>query len=399
MFGFQIMSKDLLRIHKVIFYFFLVAVIFIIPSAVLAQKNTATSWGEVSDINPQISRAWLAYYVVAQIDEPPYPRYNNTKAHIQLFVEATYQGITKLYGSNVENNNPATWLVVGNEGPLNPDPVSGFTNFPNLQTVTGYTTIDTWPAMVGSPVILFYESYVFCNAYKKGYRKYFMKDVLDEAGIPWAGGTDKYIVRGLHRYYACVIYNGTKIETPKKEKALRICARETAYHTQNALRTAYVNWLFAYLHTPYEYGGMWFGGKTNQNWVLQGSYYGYGIDCSAIVSAGAKWAGYNWNTGYGIGNWRYTTTNLTTVTTTTFPLDDPFGVGDILNKVGSHVVTVIDIDGDDIVIIEAAGEEYDAATYIWSNRNKNASQVRVVKVKLSHYIGDSYIKRRLVPRQ
>jgi len=112
------------------------------------------------------------------------------------------------------------------------------------------------------------------------------------------------------------------------------------------------------------------------------------------VSAGAKWAGYNWT-----GGWRKNTDGLVNVSTATFPGDDPFGVGDILNKPGSHVVTVIGINGDTIDIIEAAGENRSTATYEWANRAMNGSQVRVMEdLSLKDdYTDKGYVKRRLVP--
>jgi hypothetical protein len=147
--------------------------------------------------------------------------------------------------------------------------------------------------------------------------------------------------------------------------------------------------------SSYEYGGLWFGGLRSDNWVTQGSYKGYGIDCSALVSAGTKWAGYNW-----AGWWRKTTSSLADVSTTTFPVNDPFGVGDILNKPGSHVVTVINIDGNTIDIIEAVGDSR-SRTYSWANRETNLSQTKISPNRRleEDYTDCGYLKRRLIPNQ
>ena len=207
----------------------------------------------------------------------------------------------------------------------------------------------------------------------------------------------------LSLYLARVTYKGNTVETPRENHALRISVRETSYSTPDTRRTDYTNWLFAYLGVPYEYGGTWFGGKKSNNWVLQGDYRGYGIDCSALVSNAAKWAGYNWNTGYGTGGWRYVCDTLPSVTTTTFPGNDPFGVGDILNNLSDkHVKTVISINRTTgiIGIIEAAGEKETRASYEWANRATNASLVRVVRnLDIEDHIDQHYSKLRLVPNQ
>lgn len=118
----------------------------------------------------------------------------------------------------------------------------------------------------------------------------------------------------------------------------------------------YLKWLTAYYDIPYEWGGYWFGGKEGNNFGGHNTYEGYGVDCSGLVSIGAKLAGYNWspdwraNTSmlaYGPDGEKYDPNNPDSK-----PNDDYYSIkinaadlkpGDILNKAGGHVVTVYGI--------------------------------------------------------
>jgi hypothetical protein len=369
--------------------------LFILTTPIFAQApKKATDETQGGMLFPKIVAAWFAYSMPEGWTEAPYPTWDDGFGY-NLFVKALFQGQYKLYHlyGSTPTSDPADYYTVGYDGPLNPDPIAGFTSFPKLDQSVTLTPSYLWDSESwGFRDIKLFMNNSMCYAFKDGSgRKY--KFLYDERSGAW---DDIPIDIGLNRVSAEVSYKGNTVTTNKGENAVRICVRHSDYTTPNAQRTTYVNWLFAYLHTPYQYGGTWYGGKTSDNWVAQGSYTGYGIDCSALVSAGAKWAGYNWT-----GGWRKTTIGLVGVSTTIFPENEPFGVGDILNKPGSHVVTVIGLNGNTVNIIEAAGEGNRTVTYDWANRATNGSQTRVVSgAKLEEdYTDKGYVQRRLVPHQ
>lgn len=82
----------------------------------------------------------------------------------------------------------------------------------------------------------------------------------------------------------------------------------------------------------------------------------YGIDCSGLVSCGARWAGYNWK------SWRVTASDLAT-SYYSCQIEDPnnnLQPGGILTRPGRHVVSVYQytpghLDIPDSRIIEAIG--------------------------------------------
>jgi cell wall-associated NlpC family hydrolase len=157
-----------------------------------------------------------------------------------------------------------------------------------------------------------------------------------------------------------------------EEFAVRISVRDMNATSPNPRKQEYLRWLTAYLNTPYSYGGEWFGGWADDKYnTYPGGAYEldiqnhYGIDCSGLVSCGARWAGYNWNP------WRRRTS--------TIPysgIDDPnnnLQPGDILIYPGHHVVTVYryipgHLSISDSQIIEAVGGNIDR-TWIRSNVN------------------------------
>ncbi|MCH8806991.1 MAG: hypothetical protein IH986_12995 [Planctomycetes bacterium] len=62
-----------------------------------------------------------------------------------------------------------------------------------------------------------------------------------------------------------------------------------------------LRWATAFIHTPYENGGIWFGGKGDNDKQPQGGwagsgYQGYGMDCNGFINAAAFLAGIEWPT-------------------------------------------------------------------------------------------------------
>jgi hypothetical protein len=365
-----------------------------LPVDAVSKKKVTMDLTGGGEFCPKIVAAWIAFSMGTGSTEAPYP-INTVGFAPNLFVKALYKGEYKLYHMfGALQVNPVDYYTVGYDGPLNPNPIAGFTTFPKLNQSVTLTPSYRWDdATWGVPNIKLVMNNCLCYAFESGVgRKY--KFIYDDWSLINLYDLDLNNYIGINRVSAEVSYAGNTVITNKGENALRICIRSSDYSTPNAQRTAYVNWLFAYIHTPYQFGGSWFGGKTSDNLVPQGSYTGYGIDCSGLVSNGAKWAGYNWST------WRQFTFTLSDVSTTTFPENEPFGVGDILNKSHSHVVTVIGLDGNTINIIEAAGDNK-SATYEWANRATNASQTRVVigDELQRDFINKGYVQRRLIPHQ
>jgi len=113
---------------------------------------------------------------------------------------------------------------------------------------------------------------------------------------------------------------------------LTATARASARNIPAPLR-----WLFCYLYEPYEWGGHWFGGRDSEGEYRGGGsgYQGYGIDCSGLVSCGARWARYNWP------GWRYYTIGIPSVSEEIPNADvEP---GDILNRPTDHCRTCINL--------------------------------------------------------
>lgn len=176
-----------------------------------------------------------------------------------------------------------------------------------------------------------------------------------------------------------------------EEFAVRISVRDSTVTSPNPRKQEYLRWLTAYLDTPYSYGGEWFGGwADNQYNTFPGAAYEggiqnhYGIDCSGLVSCGARWAGYNWSP------WRVTTTCLTGsyYTTVINNPDQNLQPGDILNRPGHHVVSVYrytpgHLNVADSWIIEAIGGNIDRT---WIRQN----------VSIQDYLDDGYTARELV---
>jgi len=126
-----------------------------------------------------------------------------------------------------------------------------------------------------------------------------------------------------------------------EEFAVRISVRDSGVTSPDPHKQEYLQWLTAYLNTPYSYGGEWFGGWADDKYNTYpvaayetGIQNHYGCDCSGLVSCGARWAGYNWSP------WRHLTSDLNNVSTLIADPNMDLQPGDILNKPGVHVVTV-----------------------------------------------------------
>ncbi|MCM8759885.1 MAG: hypothetical protein NC906_08980, partial [Candidatus Omnitrophica bacterium] len=132
----------------------------------------------------------------------------------------------------------------------------------------------------------------------------------------------------------------------------------------------YLQWLTSFLEVPYEWGGHWYGGRADENGdvtYVDNGYDGYGTDCSGLVSAAARWAGYNWSP------WRQTTSTLNGVSSEITDPDTNLRPGDILNKAGFHVVTVYQytpghINEPDSEVIESVGGDVDR---VWIRTDVN----------------------------
>ncbi len=130
----------------------------------------------------------------------------------------------------------------------------------------------------------------------------------------------------------------------QNELAVRISVRRVANWVQTERKRRYLEWLTSFLEVPYEWGGHWYGGRadgTDDTIREDPGYHGYGTDCSGLVSAGARWAGYNW--GRGQYPWRTNCTGLMDPWYTRPQTIENMEPGDILNDPGSHVVTIYQI--------------------------------------------------------
>jgi len=373
--------------------------------AALAQLKRNETMDETfgGTLAPKITEAWIAFYITDVWTDPPIP-FDNTHLSIKLVVKAIFQGQTHLYAGITAAENAVLWSVYGVDGATEAAPLS----YPTVQSVTNISTIEPWPSFfkhfpatqddianaikLGQPTVTWYIHNQKCIAYRKASdRKYSYNDVsADNSWLInniWGNDTTSLLVPGLVRMRAVVDYKGRSIETPKYEYSTRFLVRTHNSFCSNERRNKYIQYLHMYLNEPYEFGGKSVGGKICLRWdtyagidAKGNKYYTddkHGTDCSGLVAKGAKWAGYNWPLGQNYG-----TGNIPNVSGTTFPPSDPFGPGDILNKVQDHVVTVTMLDGDSFDLIEAIGG--------------NTSIVRSSQSEsLAAYIANGYVKRRL----
>jgi len=171
------------------------------------------------------------------------------------------------------------------------------------------------------------------------------------------------------------------------EYSVRISVRKLSEDTwpETQIMRSYLQWLTSFIDIPYEWGGYWYGGRADDKGNVtnvDNDYEGYGIDCSGLVSAAARFAGYNWNP------WRQSTSTLNSVSVEIQNPNINLRAGDILNRPYGHVVTVYQytpgqIDQNTSRIIESSGRK---------------DKVRIKdSVKIQDYIDTGYKARRLIP--
>lgn len=151
----------------------------------------------------------------------------------------------------------------------------------------------------------------------------------------------------------------------------------------------FLQWASAYHSLPSEWGGSWFGGRTDDKLDRSGrddADNHYGIDCSGLVSAAAGWVGYNWDP------WR---TNVDGIINRSRDLGQTPDVrpGDVLTLAGHHVRIVFDAQPGhynqaDSETLESAGDEGSKIT--------DDNMVRLRRgVKISDLLKNGYEARRL----
>ncbi|MFH1096414.1 MAG: fibronectin type III domain-containing protein, partial [Candidatus Desantisbacteria bacterium] len=283
-----------------------------------------------------------------------YP-FDNDTVTIKTFVFANDGNGTKTYCDTLVNND-GYWYGVGNNGALTLE-------FDNIQSLPINTLIYQWPTGQQQPSFNWQEIYYYTTVPASNTdfnRNYWTTTATSTVVSNW--GTQSSFEIGTRRYVGIVTLGTQSVKSLSGESATRISIRRNNTPVgQNDRSTQYLRWLTAFLQSsasndtegiPYEWGGYWFGGKTGNAVGGDGAYEGYGIDCSGLVSCGARFAGYGWNP------WRKTTSGLPDVSDEiTSAQIQP---GDILNNPGDHVVTVYAVDRSDpkiikVQIIEAAG--------------------------------------------
>lgn len=162
---------------------------------------------------------------------------------------------------------------------------------------------------------------------------------------------------GLCRYWVSASRNGITKHSPDEEQATRIAVRPSRnFGLQSGQRLNYLRWVHTYKDEPYEYGGHWFGGLTSDQWVGgELGYQGYGIDCSGLVSCGARWAEYGWSP------WRKNRVQIDAVTSAIAAEDA--GPGDIM-LTDDHVRTIYERSGGTINMISAEGTTTSKVVYV-----------------------------------
>lgn len=221
-----------------------------------------------------------------------------------------------------------------------------------------------------------------------GYNRTPLADINDKFGFSFQGARAS---PGVTRYQVeIMLAEGTdweqKLVSGDKELATRVAlAEEIEEYGKN--NYGLLDYLPVFLRTRYEWGGWWFGGKDSGGKYAGKplGYDGYGTDCSGYVTAVARLSGYGWTE-------KHLGTGQLVEPAYSAPVSvDDFEPGDILNKVGDHVVICssrepIDPENpvggrDKITIYQSSGGE----------RGVN----RQNRVSLQKYIDKKYKPRRL----
>ncbi|MEK7275107.1 MAG: hypothetical protein AAB110_07610, partial [Candidatus Desantisbacteria bacterium] len=334
---------------------------------------------KTTQLLPRLDRIRI-YYHNETTPSRAYP-FDNDSVTVKAIVWANDGNGTKTY-CDAALVNDGYWYEAGKNGADN--------SFPGTPTLPANTIIYSWPSSWQTP------SFNWTVMYHHGSstigdtnnRNYWYATETSTHISGW-GTTRNYDV-GVRRYNVIVTLGTYSVSSPNSEYAARISIRNhNTPQGYNDRATQYLRWLTMYLQTaqpdgqdgiPYEWGGHWFGGKTGNNVGGSDSYDGYGIDCSGLVSCGARFAGYGWN------SWRKGTGQLPEVSDGI--TEAQIQPGDILNKPGSHVATVYDVDRSNpnnikVRVIEAAGGQVNK---VWITQPRNLKQ---------YYLSDKYIIRRL----
>ena len=340
-------------------------------------KVSFTVGGETTEDKVKLTVCELkVYYHNDTHTDEPYPCHNDTVKAKAILTTGNHAY------SDANFSNDGNWYAVGTDGPLDPwptSPVNGFTTFPTLSSTT-YANVETYPSyFTGASVTFKKLQHNASDEIANSNRDYSYTET-DQSATGW-GFTVGYDSAMRYRYRVSVV-KGTQYFDSANGKLRKFATRVNFRNVSMPLdpnSKTYLRWLTAFMGIPYEWGGHWFGGKVGSNVGGLDDYEGYGIDCSGLVSCGAKqqWSGYNWSP------WRRTTSNLPDVSTQIS--NNQVSPGDILNKVGVHVVTVTERQGNTIDIIEATG-----ATGV--------NKVRILtNQSLTQYTNNGYVPRRLNP--
>jgi len=312
-----------------------------------------------------------------------YP-FDNDILTVKAFVWVNDGNGTKTY-CNVAINNDGRWYAAGSNGiPI---------EFDNTPALPANTPIYQWPTNWQTPSFNWTVIYHHASDSLGNHNRNYWYTTQTSTVISGWGITRNYTV-GTRRYSVTATLGNKSVNSPNNEYATRISVRSSNTpqgHSNQA--TDYLRWLTAFLQSssidgqdgiPYEWGGHWFGGMIGNGVGGADTYDGYGIDCSGLVSCGARFAGYGWNP------WRRGTGQLPEVSDEITPAQ--VQPGDILNKSGSHVVTVYEVregvQGTEVKVIEAAGNtvNVESINKVWI-RNFVSLQTK--------YLNNGYTIRRL----
>ncbi len=200
-----------------------------------------------------------------------------------------------------EEINDGKWYATGSEGsqagsgmPNLSVPVLSVSDVPKI-----YKWSDTWQQPNFEWKILFNRADTKnTTGHNKNYK---FKEYINPF---WSNGWgyNNKLLRGTWKFKVkAILDKGTPEEqfvvSADTECATRISVLDsTAPNDPYGGNGDYIRWLTTYLEVPYEWGGHWFGGEEGQNVGGAETYDGFGTDCAGLVSNGARWEGFNWNT-------------------------------------------------------------------------------------------------------
>ncbi len=156
-----------------------------------------------------------------------------------------------------------------------------------------------------------------------------------------------------------LLYNNSQNCDEADELAIRLSIRVVAdWINDSELRRKLVEWASSFVNVPYEWGGHWYGGRADNDVQFVGAYMnvrgqnrriyypgsvgyqGYGVDCSGLVSAAARLAGYS---DFQTSDWRRSASELADD-----EVSDPVSIhriqpGHIIVQPGEHVAIVYNV--------------------------------------------------------